>query len=176
MFETAELNQKISKEEYDAEEPKLRTALLEAQERLKGAGFSVLLVIGGVDGAGKGETVNLLHEWMDARWLDAHAFGPQSDEERERPPFWRFWRVLPAKGRIGVFFGSWYTDPIVRRVFGQSKKVELDAALQRVNVFEKMLVEDGTLLIKWWFHLGKKQQQKRLEALEADPFTSWRVT
>jgi polyphosphate:AMP phosphotransferase len=176
MFETAELNRKISKEEFDAEEPKLRTALLAAQERLKEADFSVILVIGGVDGAGKGETVNLLHEWMDARWMDTHAFGPPSDEERERPPYWRFWRVLPAKGRIGVFFGSWYTDPIVHRAFGETKKAEFDAALQRINGFEKMLVDDGTLVIKWWFHLSEKAQAKRLKSLEKDPATRWRVT
>jgi polyphosphate:AMP phosphotransferase len=176
MFETAELNRKISKEEFDAEEPKLRTALLAAQERLKEADFSVILVIGGVDGAGKGETVNLLHEWMDARWMDTHAFGPPSDEERERPPYWRFWRVLPARGRMGVFFGSWYTDPIVQRAFGEIKKVAFDAALQRINGFEKMLVDDGTLVIKWWFHLSEKAQAKRLKSLEKDPATRWRVT
>jgi len=176
MFETAELNRKIPKQEYDAAEPTLRTALLAAQERLKGAKFSAIIVIGGVDGAGKGETVNLLHEWMDARQVDTHAFGPLSDEERERPPFWRFWRVLPAKGRIGIFFGSWYTEPIVRRVFRESTKSELDRALQRINGFEKMLADDGTLIIKWWFHLSKQAQQKRLKSLERDPATRWRVT
>jgi polyphosphate:AMP phosphotransferase len=176
MFETAELNRTVPKEEYDNAEPGLRTALLEVQERLKPADFSVIVLIGGVDGAGKGETVNLLHEWMDARYLDTHAFGPLSDEERERPPFWRFWRVLPGDGRTGIFFGSWYTDPIIRRVYGESKKAELDVALQRINEFEKMLVDDGTLLIKWWFHLSKKAQKKRLQGLEENPDTRWRVT
>ncbi|MBI3982057.1 MAG: polyphosphate:AMP phosphotransferase [Gemmatimonadetes bacterium] len=176
MFETAELNRKISKEVYDAEEPKLRTALLEAQERLKGAKFSVIVVIGGVDGAGKGETINALHEWMDARYFDTHAFAAPSDEERERPPSWRFWRVLPAKGRVGIFFGSWYTDPILNRVFGETGKGAFEAALQRINGFEKMLVDDGTLLVKWWFHLSEKAQAKRLKSLEKDPATSWRVT
>ena len=176
MFETAELNRKTSKEEYDSAEPGLRTALLASQERLKTADFSVIVVIGGVDGAGKGETVNLLHEWMDARHLDTHAFGSPSDEERERPPFWRFWRMLPAKGRIGIFFGSWYTDPIIQRVYGETTKAELLPALQRIQGFEKMLVDDGTLIIKWWFHLSKKAQQKRLKALASDPDTRWRVT
>jgi polyphosphate:AMP phosphotransferase len=176
MFETAELNRKVAKEEFDAELPVLRTALLTAQEKLKGADFSVIVVIGGVDGAGKGETVNLLHEWMDARYFDTHAFDAPSDEERERPDFWRFWRVLPAKGRIGIFFGSWYTDPIVHRVLGDAKKGAFETALQRINGFERMLVDDGTLLIKWWFHLSKKAQGKRLRSLEKDPATRWRVT
>jgi polyphosphate kinase 2 (PPK2 family) len=114
MFESADLEHKVSKEEYKREEPKLREALLNAQFDLGTIKkFPVLLIIGGVDGAGKGETVNLLNEWMDPRHIVTYAFGPTSDEEAARPPMWRFWRSLPAKGKIGVFFGSWYTVPIV---------------------------------------------------------------
>ena len=176
MFETAELGRKVSKKDYDAQEPELRLALLRAQDRLKQADFPVIILIGGVDGAGKGETVNLLHEWMDARYLEAHAFGAKSDEERERPPFWRFWRALPPKGRIGIFFGSWYTDPIVQRVYSETKNAELDQALVRINAFEKSLADDGALIVKFWFHLSKQAQKKRLAALEKDPETRWRVT
>jgi polyphosphate:AMP phosphotransferase len=176
MFETAELGRQVSKEEFDAQEPALRMQLLELQEQLKQAPFTVLILIGGVDGAGKGETVNLLHEWMDARYIETHAFGPPSDEECERPEAWRFWRALPPKGRIGIFFGSWYTRPIVERVYGETKDAELDATLARVNVFEKELVEDGALIIKFWFHLSKEQQEERLRKLEKNPKTRWRVT
>ncbi len=176
VFETAELGREVSKRDYEAQVPEVRLGLLRAQDQLKDAGFPVILLIGGVDGAGKGETVNLLHEWMDARYLQTHAFGDPSDEERERPPFWRFWRALPPKGRIGIFFGSWYTDPIVRRVYGETKTPALDAALIRINAFEKELVDDGALVIKLWFHLGKRAQKKRLESLEKNPKTRWRVT
>ncbi|MBI4421999.1 MAG: polyphosphate:AMP phosphotransferase [Gemmatimonadetes bacterium] len=176
MFETAELGHKVSKQEYEAQVPDLRINLLRAQDALKSADFPVILVIGGVDGAGKGETVNLLHEWIDARYLQTHAFGAPSDEERERPAFWRFWRALPPHGRIGIFFGSWYTDPIVGRVYGEIKKAELDAALIRINAFEKELVDDGALIVKLWFHLSKAAQKKRLKSLEKNPRTRWRVT
>ena len=74
----------------------------------------------------KGDTVNALHEWMDPRYLETHAFGTPSEEERERPPMWRFWRVLPPEGRIGIFFGSWYTDPIISRVYGRTGDAELE--------------------------------------------------
>jgi polyphosphate:AMP phosphotransferase len=176
VFETAELNQKIPKAEYEARVPELRLGLLRAQEQLKEAGFPVILVIGGVDGAGKGETVNVLHEWMDSRYLQTHAFDEPSDEEVERPAFWRFWRALPPCGRIGIFFGSWYTDPIVNRVHRKSGKADLDAALARINGFEKALVDDGALIVKLWFHLSKKAQQERLESLEKNRATRWRVT
>src|SRR5205814_9165161 len=96
--------------------------------------------------------------------------------ERERPPMWRFWRVLPPKGRIGILFGSWYTAPIIDRVFKRSKDKALTAAIDRINQFEKMLADEGALILKFWFHLSKKRQKKRLRALESDPDTSWRIT
>lgn len=176
MFETAELGRKLSKKEYEEQEPGLRMQLLEVQEDLKHASFPVIILIGGVDGAGKGETVNLLHEWMDPRYLETHAFGSPSDEEKERPENWRFWRVLPPRGRIAIFFGSWYTRPIIERVYGKTKDEELDASLIRINTLEKELVDDGALIIKLWFHLSKHVQKARLHSLEKNPKTRWRVT
>ncbi|MBC7932003.1 MAG: polyphosphate:AMP phosphotransferase [Rubrivivax sp.] len=176
MFETAELGHKLSKEDFDAHEPDLRMRLVEAQEKLKDASFPVIILIGGVDGAGKGETVNLLHEWMDPRNLMTVAFDTPTDEERERPEAWRFWRALPPKGRIGIFFGSWYTRHIVERVYDKTTDAELDSALVRINTFEKELVDDGALVIKFWFHLSKAAQDARLRKLEKSPRTSWRVT
>jgi polyphosphate:AMP phosphotransferase len=175
MFETAELGHKLSKDEYDARVPKLRMSLLDAQSDLKEARFSTLILIGGLDGAGKGETVNLLHEWMDPRYLETHAFGPPTDEELERPEFWRFWRALPPHGRIGILFGSWYTRPIQQRVRRRATEAELDAALGRINKFEKELTDNGTLIVKLWFHLSRKAQKQRLETLAGDPRTRWRV-
>lgn len=176
MFETAELGRTLSKKEYDAQEPLLRTELLEVQEDLKQASFPVIIIIGGVDGAGKSETVNLLHEWMDARYLQTHAFGPPTDEERERPQAWRFWRVLPPRGRIGILFGSWYTRPIIDCVYGVTETANLDSALAQINAFEKTLTDDGALIIKFWFHLSKQTQQKRLRRLVKNSSTRWRVT
>jgi len=177
VFETAELGRKVSKADYERVVPRLREDLLRVQNELRlQPDFSVVIVIGGVDGAGKGEPVNILHTWMDPRYLEAHAFGRPSTEEAERPQLWRFWRVLPAKGRIGIFFGSWYTDPILRRVYGKSDDAEFAAALTRVNSFERQLVDGNTLVLKFWFHLSKAVQKKRLKSLSEDPKESWRVT
>lgn len=177
MFESAELGHKIDKQTYAREEPKLRAALLKAQYDLaQDRKFPVLILIGGVDGAGKGETVNLLNEWMDPRHIQTRAFGDASDEESERPPMWRFWRALPPKGTIGIIFGSWYTAPIVNRVMGQTADEDLRESLDEIVRFERMLCDEGVLLLKFWFHLGKQQQKKRLHELEKDPLTRWRVT
>jgi AMP-polyphosphate phosphotransferase len=177
VFESAELGHKIDKVTYDAEVPRLREALLDAQFDLaQQAKFPVIILIGGVDGAGKGETVNLLNEWMDPRHIEAHAMDEPSDEERERPPMWHFWRALPPKGKIGIFFGSWYTDPIIQRVMGQTKPARLSQSIEQINRFEKMLTDEGALVLKFWFHLSKEVQRKRLKSLEKDPKTRWRVT
>lgn len=177
MFESAEIGHKTDKADYDEALPLLRTQLLDVQfDLLEQKRFAVVVLINGIDGAGKGETVNLLNAWMDPRHIEAWAFDAPSSEEAERPHMWRFWRALPPKGKIGVLFGNWYTEPIRARVDKSSKRAELDQHLDAINRFEAMLVHEGVLLIKLWFHLSKKAQKLRLEALEGDPRTRWRVT
>lgn len=169
MLESAELGHCISDREFNRKEPRLREALLKAQyQLLEKKSFPVVIVIGGVDGAGKGETVNILNEWMDPRHIITHAFGEMSDEERERPRMWRYWRALPPNGRIGILFGAWHTDPIVNRVMGRIDDAQLTLAMEEVTRFERMLSDEGVLILKFWFHLSKKAQKKRLLALEAD--------
>ncbi|MFO1392014.1 MAG: polyphosphate:AMP phosphotransferase [Agitococcus sp.] len=177
MFESAEIGHKIDKAVYKVEEPKLREALLDAQYELKQhPDFAVIILINGVDGAGKGETVNLLNEWMDPRLIVTHAFATPSTEEQEKPPMWRYWQALAPKGKIGILFGSWYTEPIVQRVMGDMKQSKLTQSIDDIVHFEKMLAREGVLLLKFWFHLSKEKQQKRLTQLEKDPNTQWRVT
>lgn len=177
MFDSANLDHSIGKPEYQREERKLREALLHAQYDLKENGtFPVLILIAGVEGAGKGETVNLLNEWMDPRHIHTHAFPGLSDEERERPLMWRYWRALPPKGSIGIFFGAWHTEPIVLRVQGVLSRRELGNYVGEIQRLEKMLSDEGVMLVKFWFHLSKDQQKKRLKALEKNPKTAWRVT
>ncbi|MFH2218971.1 MAG: polyphosphate:AMP phosphotransferase [Pseudomonadota bacterium] len=176
MFEAAELGLRVTKEEYKQKVPELRVKLLHLQERLKESPFSVLILINGADGAGKGEVVNVLHEWMDPRFLLTYGFGPPTQEESERPHAWRFWRALPPDGRIGIFFGSWYSRPILQRAYEESTDQEFDVALQHIRNLEKALVDDGLLLFKFWFHLSKKDQKKSLKKLKKDPRNSWRVS
>ena len=127
------------------EEPKLRLELLEAQRALQKAGVPVIVLLGGADGAGKGETVSRVLEWLDTRGLDTHAFGAPTDEERERPRWWRYWMRLPPRGRIGIFFGSWYSEPLVERAFGRLSRARYDRMLSEIAFFEQMLAEDGAL-------------------------------
>ncbi len=175
MFETAELGVKVTKEEYAREAPKLRAALLAAQQELRESPYSCVVLLSGVEGAGKSETVNLILEWMDPRGVQAHAMASPTDDELHRPEMWRFWNVLPPTGRTAALFGTWYTHPIVDRAFGRSSSAALDQTLDRIVKLEEMLVRERTILVKLWMHLSKKAQKQRLHALEKDKLTRWRV-
>jgi AMP-polyphosphate phosphotransferase len=176
MFESAELGHKVDKERYLEEEPKLRNALLDAQyELVDKKQCSVVILIAGVDGAGKGETLNTLNEWMDPRHIQTNAMRPVTDGLEGRPPMWRFWRALPPKGRMAIFVGSWYSQPLLDRVYGETKTAELDQQIDDILRFERMLHDEGTLVLKFWLHLSKAQQKKRFKSLEKSKQTAWRV-
>ena len=177
MFESAEIGHVIDKETYDREVPALREALLEAQYELQQQKRSaVIVLINGIEGAGKGETVKLLSEWMDPRLIEVRTFDSQTDEELAPPPAWRYWRQLPAKGRMGVFFGNWYSQMLQGRVHGHFKDAVLDQAINGAERLEKMLCNEGAVIFKFWFHLSKKQMKARLKALKDDPLHSWRIS
>jgi polyphosphate:AMP phosphotransferase len=175
VFETAELGRKVTKREYDSRVRSLRQALLAAQERQRRSDFPVIVLFGGVDGAGKGDVVHALNEWMDPRWMVTRTFERPTQEESERPEYWRFWRALPPKGQLGLLLSAWYSRPLLRRAYSGSES-EFEEALDEIADFEKQLADDGALVIKFWLHLGKAGQQKRFKRLEKDPLQAWRVS
>ena len=177
MFQTAELGQKIGKKTFKENELNLRTNLLNLQQKLLKTGdFPVLIDFAGVRGAGKGSSVNLLNKWMDARWIVTHAYDHPTDEERERPTFWKFWRQMPPRGQIGIHMSGRYSRPLLDYVYGNITQDEFKRALDRINAFEKALTDDGAMVLKFWMHISKEVQKERLESLESDPLRSWRMS
>ena len=177
MLESAEVGHRITKQVYEREEPKLREALLNAQWNLSQSGKGpVLLIISGVEAGGRGETANKLTEWMDPRHIRVVAFGPRTGDELVRPLAWRYWRALPPKGRVGIFMNAWYNEALVAHLSGRSSAERLELQLESIRHHERMLVEEGLVLLKFWIHLSKKDQERRLEGLAKDPRTRWRVT
>lgn len=176
MFEGAEVGRSVDKKEYERRSADLRTRLLAAQRALAGTDRSLLVLVGGVEGAGKTEVARRFLDWMDPRGLRVEAFGEPSDEEDERPEYWRYWRVLPPAGHGAVLVGTWYTRPIVARVFKKIGSGDFDQAMDRAVAFETMLAREGAAIVKIWLHLSKKEQKRRFKELESDKDTSWRVT
>lgn len=175
MAKSAAKRKKVSKKEYDAQVPLLREQLVRLQVALKSAPFPVLLVIAGVEASGKGEVINTLNGWLDPRGVETFAFHPPTDEERDRPFMWRYWRCLPPRGRIGIYAGSWYTEALREAATPGAEPTAFRHALTRIEHFERLLVTDGALVVKCWLHLDKTDQRDRLRRLQENPRTAWKV-
>ncbi|HES77240.1 MAG TPA: polyphosphate:AMP phosphotransferase, partial [bacterium] len=173
MRNSIDLGRSVSKEDYKKELPELRSRLLEAQRNLRTAGIRVLIIIEGMDGSGRAEVVNRLHEWLDPRGLQTHTFWDPSDEEQERPAFWRFWRALPGAGEMGLFLGGWYRDIITDAAHERIKESDLDTRLTPVLEIEELLANDRTLILKFWYHLPSDTQEQRLKEEQTTPDDRW---
>lgn len=163
MFETLEVGKSIKKGDFNDLQLPLRQQLLAAQFDLAERDYPVIILIAGVDGAGKGALVHRLNEWMDPRGIETNTFWEHSDEEESRPFFWRFWRRLPPRGQIGVFLGSWYTKPAQQAIDGNMDMEEFALYCQQIEAFERMLTDDGALIIKLWLHVSQQAQRLQLE-------------
>jgi len=168
--------QRLPKKDYEARVPALRGALVQMQVALQHAPFPILLVVAGDAASGKGDVVNLLNAWLDPRGVETFAFHEPTDEERERPPMWRYWRCLPPRGRMAIYAGGWHADALRANPHTPH---ELDHFAERLRLFahfERLLADGGALIVKVWLQLSQAAQRERLLALESDPDTAWRVT
>jgi polyphosphate:AMP phosphotransferase len=168
---------KAERRDYRQLVPALRDDLLAAQlETRKAAKFSIALIVSGVPAAGRSETVNRLLEWLDPKYVAVRAFG-EDDSRTRRPAMWRYWRELPAFGRIAFYFLAWYGD-YMGPALHDSRKAKRHATRQlaRIRQLEAMLTADGVRVVKVHLDLDHDTQRKRLKKLRTDKLTRWRVT
>jgi polyphosphate kinase 2 (PPK2 family) len=162
MFETLEVGKSIKSSEFSELALPLRHQLLQAQFDLAKRNYPVIIVIAGLDGAGKGALVHRLNEWMDPRGIQTNTLWEHSDEEETRPFFWRFWKRLPAKGQIGIFLGSWYTRLAQAAVNKEMDHEEFTLYCKQIEAFERTLTDDGTVIVKLWLHVSREAQRLQL--------------
>ncbi|SBS27454.1 Polyphosphate kinase 2 (PPK2) [Marinomonas spartinae] len=174
MFEAAELGRSISKHDYKEQEPILREKLLLTQFELQQANVPVYILLEGVNNKDKGDVINLLNQWFDTRGLEVNGFGAKTEAEASRPRFWRYWRNFPARGRIGLFFGSWYSGELIKRAIKKQKKAAFDTHMQRILALETTLARDGALILKFWLHSSQSTQKQRLKELKAAQKEGWK--
>ncbi|WP_019937186.1 polyphosphate:AMP phosphotransferase [Bordetella sp. FB-8] len=176
MFEEAEADPSLAKKIFDRRELRLRTALLNAQySLLSRADRTLLVVIAGIAGSGKGDAVNLMNAWMDPRHIHTLAFDTPSPAQSQYPPFWRYWNALTAKGRIGIVFGSWYV-PLLKEAARKRPDADfIEREAERIRRLEATLSANGVQIVKLWYHMSAQAQCARTQALLSSPETAWKV-
>jgi polyphosphate:AMP phosphotransferase len=135
-----------------------------------------IIVIEGWNAAGITMTIHELVQAFDPRGFTLHAIGTPTQEERTRPFLWRFWLRTPPKGRIAIFARSWYTRAVSEEMRKRSWKKSLRSRTSQINAFERQLFDDGTILLKFFLHISRDEQKRRLEERERNPLTAWLVT
>jgi AMP-polyphosphate phosphotransferase len=167
----------LDRRDYRRLVPALHDDLLAAQlATRKLAKFSIAVIVSGVPSAGRSETVNRLVEWLDPKYVTVRAFGAE-DAANGRPRMWRYWRALPALGRIAFYFLAWYSDYMDRALHDSDKaRREAERQLARIRQLEAMLRADGVRVVKVHLDLDARLQRRRLKKLRADKLTRWRVT
>ena len=158
--------------------PRLRDELLAVQTAMhQSRSCAVAVILAGVPAAGRTETVNDLLEWLDPKHVSVHAFGQRDQESQKRPAMWRYWQVLPSRGRMTFYFAGWYTDYLTEAMDRPGKWREREQRMvERIVQLERMLARDGVRTLKIFLEIDAKTQRERIARLRADKLTRWRVT
>lgn len=167
--------EEVGKQDWKTQARALRGRLLLLQHQLRSADFPVIVVLAGVDGAGKHEFANLLSAWLDPRFVRTRAYPPLEQPAEHQVPMLRFWPDIPARGTMSVVLSGWYSTPLQDHVRGRCTHEEFDQRIQTALEFERSLVADGALLVKVWMHLDAQAQRERLDTLARDPVDIWQV-
>ena len=176
MLENVNLKKKLSREEYRKLMPGLQKRLYDLEKACWDQSVPSMVVLEGWDASGKGTTIAALTQRLDPRGFKLYPITAPRTYEQQRPWLWRFWLKVPNRGEMVIFDHSWYARVLEERVERTiPEKVWRDAYRDIVD-FERMLADDGVVILKFFLHIGKKTQKKRFEAIEADPLEAWRVT
>jgi PPK2 family polyphosphate:nucleotide phosphotransferase len=166
-----------TKSEGKSELEKMRTSLETLQETLFAQHkHKLLIVLQGMDTAGKDGVIRHVFEGVNPQGVRVAAFKEPSSTELDHDYLWRIHREVPAKGEITLFNRSHYEDVLVVRVHGQITSAECDQRYRQINDFERMLVEEGTTILKFFLHVGKDEQKKRLSDRLSDPRKHWKLS
>ena len=175
MLDTVDLERELDRATYERNFRPLRDQLSALQRSIYEAAIPVLLVFEGWDAAGKGDTIEKVVGRVDPRGYEVHLTRAPTEEERLRPFLWRFWTRLPERGTIAIFDRSWYRRVTSERVEREVPRRVWETAFEEINQFERMLVDDGTLIVKFFLHVSKAEQRRRFERMEKSKYESWRV-
>ncbi len=167
---------RLPKKRYEAELLRLQVQLVEMQEWVKTSGTRLVVLFEGRDAAGKGGTIQRVAEYLNPRVCRIVALPAPTERERTQWYFQRYVEHLPAAGEIVLFDRSWYNRGGVERVMGFATPAEYQRFLRQCPAFERLLVEDGILLRKYWFSVSNAEQEQRFRARLNDPLKRWKLS
>ncbi len=166
----------LSKKSYEKELASLQVELVKLQEWIRFKGLKVIVLFEGRDAAGKGGTIKRITESLNPRVCRVVALPTPTDREKTQWYFQRYVAHLPAAGEMVLFDRSWYNRAGVERVMGFCTDDEYSEFLRSVPEFERMLVRAGIILVKYWFSVSDKEQERRFQARIADPTKRWKLS
>lgn len=175
VLETVDLRQRLTRARYQELFPPLQERLRQLQYELLHAEVPTVIAFEGWDAAGKGTTIQRLGERLDPRAFRAWPGAPPSELEQRYHFLWRYQMKLPEDGHIVLYDHSWYGRVLVERVEKWVRKKVWRTAYDQINEFERWLVDDGQVLVKFFLHISRKEQRRRLLAMEADPAERWKL-
>lgn len=167
---------RVPKAAYETELERLQVELVALQRWIVASGLRVLVIFEGRDAAGKGGAIKRIVQYLNPRTARVVALPQPSEREQGQWYFQRYIERLPAAGEIVLMDRSWYNRAGVERVMGYSTDEEYERFLVQVPVLERMLVDDGIVLLKYWFSVSDKEQQRRFKSRLDDPMRRWKLS
>ena len=175
MLENINLKKKLSREEYKRALPAVQHRLYDLEKACWDQGVPAVIVFEGWDASGKGTAISALTQRLDPRGFKLYPITAPRTYEQQRPWLWRFWLKAPNRGEMVIFDRSWYYRVLDERVERPIPEKAWRQAYRDIVEFERMLADDGTVILKFFLHISKKEQRERFRAIQADPLEAWRV-
>ena len=167
---------KMKRKVYEARKAELQTELLKLQAWVRDTGRRIVALFEGRDAAGKGGTIKRFMEHLNPRTARVVALEKPTQQERGQWYFQRYVKELPTRGEIVFFDRSWYNRAGVERVMGFCTSREYLEFLRQAPMFERMLVQDGIHLMKYWFSVTQQEQERRFHSRDTDPLKRWKLS
>ena len=175
MLENVNLKRKLSRKEYNRDISRLQRRLYDLEKACWDHKVPSMIAVEGWDASGKGGAIATLTQRLDPRGFKVHSIQLPRTFEQNRPWLWRFWLRVPNCGEMVIFDQSWYSRILIERVENLIPEMAWRAAYRDILDFERMLSDDGTVILKFFLHITKKEQERRFLKIASQPLEAWRV-
>ena len=176
IFDKVDLSLGLTEKQYERRLPAAQVRLRELEFQIYKRRMPVVVVYEGWDAAGKGGNIKRLTTTLDPRGYSVTSFAAPVGDEKTHHYLWRFWRQVPKAGHLTIFDRSWYGRVMVERVEGFCTEEEWKRAFQEINEFEGQLTSFGTVIVKFWLHIGKDEQLRRFKEREQIEYKNYKLT